>query len=61
MIGASGKRLIFEGWHWQFEFKPADLWIGLFWKRIGNAWDVWICFLPCVPLHVSWWYHDPEQ
>jgi hypothetical protein len=48
-------------WRWQFEFKLQDLWIGAFWKRIGNCMDLWICFLPCIPLHLSWWWHDPEQ
>ncbi len=61
MIGASGKHLVFDGWRWQFEWQPQDLWVGAFWKRIGNCWDLWICALPCVPLHISWWYHDPEQ
>lgn len=45
----------------RFEWKPQDLWIGAFWKRIGNCVDVWICLLPCVPLHVCWHWHDPEQ
>lgn len=44
-----------------FEWKLQDLWVGAFWKRQGNCVDLWICFLPCVPLHVSWWWHDPEQ
>jgi hypothetical protein len=45
-----------QGWHAQFEWKLADFWIGAFWKRCGNCIDLWICFLPCVPLHVSWWW-----
>lgn len=43
------------------EFKIQDLWIGAFWKRIGNCVDVWVCLVPCVPIHVSWWWHDPAQ
>lgn len=58
---ASGKPATEIGWHCQFEFKPQDLWVGAFWKRIGNCVDLWICLLPCVPLHISWWWHDPEQ
>ena len=50
------QRAKFDGWHAQFEFKPRDLWIGAYWKRIGNCVDVWICFLPCLPLHLSWWW-----
>jgi hypothetical protein len=44
-----------------FEFKLQDCWIGAFWKRQGNCVDLWLCLLPCVPLHVSWWWHDPNQ
>ena len=46
----------------RFEWEPADMWIGVFWKH-ANAdtdcgsilqWlDVWICLLPCVPLHIT--------
>lgn len=58
---ASGKPAEDVTFRWAFEFKPQDLWIGVFWKRIGNCLDVWICFLPCVPLHLAWRWHDPEQ
>jgi hypothetical protein len=52
----------------RIEFKLADMWVGVFWKRTtetsvevagGEAQimtrpriDVWICLLPCVPLHL---------
>lgn len=38
----------------RFEFKLEDFWVGVFWKRTGTRVDAWICFLPCVPLHL-WW------
>ncbi len=44
-----------RNWNAQFEWKPQDLWVGAFWKRDGNCVDLWLCFLPCVPLHISWW------
>ena len=44
--------------YWGLEWKLADMWIGVFWRRLvwsrGVSWDVWICFLPCLPLHLSW-------
>lgn len=44
--------------HIRLELKLADCWIGVFWKRTELLsywkWDVWLCLLPCVPLHV-WW------
>lgn len=48
----------------RLEFKPQDLWIGLFWKvrrqnlegLLGCTWtaDLWICLLPTLPLHFTW-------
>lgn len=47
----------------QFEWKLQDLWIGMFWKTARGIqatgcenWmccDIWICVIPCVPLHVT--------
>ncbi len=43
------------------EFKKQDAWVGAFWKRTPfdregwDAWDVWVCLIPCFPVHV-WWY-----
>lgn len=49
-------------WNAQFEWKFQDFWIGAFWKRTGGSVDLWVCLIPCVPLHVSWWHRkDPEQ
>ncbi len=53
---ASFSRLrVRRGWTARFEFKLPDLWVGAFWKRSGNCVDLWVCLLPCVPLHVLWW------
>lgn len=35
------------------EFKLADLWIGLFWKRQVQTLHIWICLLPALPLHIT--------
>lgn len=42
--------------HVELEWKLQDFWIGAFWKRTGNCIDLWVCLLPCVPLHISWWW-----
>jgi len=40
-----------------FEFQPRDMWIGARW-RVSNLSiaqtlvDVWICLIPCFPLHI---------
>jgi hypothetical protein len=45
---------------WRFEFKVEDAWVGAFWKHQPwtnggfERFDLWVCLLPCVPLHV-WW------
>lgn len=44
-----------------FEFKLQDLWVGAFWKRRGNCVDLWLCLVPCLPLHICWYWHDPKQ
>lgn len=38
--------------HIGFEWKREDLWVGAYWRWRGDWLDVWICLLPCVPLHV---------
>lgn len=36
----------------RLEFKLADLWIGAFWQRRIDGLHIWICFLPCLPIHI---------
>lgn len=42
-------------WNLQIEWKVKDFWIGAFWRRDGNCFDLWVCLLPCVPIHFSCW------
>lgn len=45
----------------RLEFKPEDMWVGVYWKRtrVGRATraviDVWICLVPTIPIHLRWW------
>lgn len=48
------------GLSWQFEWKVQDAWVGAFWKssesKLFHGGDLWVCLLPCIPLHVqAWW------
>ena len=39
----------------RIEFKKEDLWVGVFYKKPHRYWDdwhVWICLLPCFPIHI---------
>ncbi len=51
----------------RLEFKPQDCWLGVFWKKTvegrpyyspcetwWHRWDVWICLLPMLPIHLCW-------
>lgn len=40
-------------WSVALEFKPQDLWIGLFWRNERGRLDIWICLLPCWPIHIT--------
>jgi hypothetical protein len=42
------------------EWKPADLWRGVYPRRerqFADRWqyDVWVCVVPCLPVHLTWW------
>jgi hypothetical protein len=47
------------------EFQPRDLWIGVYYEQRHNdqhalvlpdpvviEWHVWICLVPCLPIHL---------
>ena len=36
------------------KWEPKDMWLGVYWTRNGLARHVYICILPCLPLHI-WW------
>ena len=34
------------------EFKKEDCWIGIYWRRKINSLNIWICIIPCFPIHI---------
>jgi hypothetical protein len=38
----------------RLEWKPQDAWIGAYWKQTEERWHLWICLLPCLPIHLQW-------
>jgi hypothetical protein len=47
------KRLLNRYWSVSVERKFQDLWIGIYWRADDLTIDVWICFVPCFPLHIT--------
>ncbi len=49
-----------------FEFKKEDLWVGAYWRACypgtldAKQFDVWVCLIPMVPIHLSWRKPMPE-
>ena len=37
----------------QLECKIQDCWIGVYWRREEEQLHIWICLLPCFPLHIQ--------
>lgn len=38
----------------RLEFKVEDLWLGAFWAEKEDGTHLWLCGVPCLPLHVFW-------
>ena len=46
------------------KFEPRDLWVGVYWDHQPYIWnpdgtehtvfDLYVCLIPCFPLHLSW-------
>ena len=51
----------FEFYNAEFEWKLQDFWVGGYWKQTGSTVDLWICLLPCIPLHLSWGFKSSDQ
>ncbi len=39
----------------KLEFQPRDLWVGVFWTRYTGGIDLYICLVPCLPIHFATW------
>jgi hypothetical protein len=53
----------------KIEFKLEDFWIGAFWKReprwdelrfLGKDLHIWICIIPCLPIHIIRYASDEQ-
>ena len=41
------------GYLLQLEWKPQDLWIGAYWVNTKDRIDIWVCLVPCFPIHYA--------
>ena len=42
------------GWRVRLKFDVRDVWVGVFWRKIENGFDVFICLVPCLPLSIKY-------
>jgi len=56
------KRWRGKRWTWKagIEWKAADLWVGVFHRRIAGGREWWFCLLPCLPFHIEYWAHGGD-
>ena len=36
------------------ELNWQDMWIECFWDKRGDGKHIWLCLLPCLPIHLQW-------
>ncbi len=53
--------LLTPGWSLQLEWKPQDLWVGVYWKNQPYRIDIWVCLLPCFPIHYASPIYEYEE
>lgn len=39
-------------------FEPRDLWLGVYWNTSYWYWEVYICIIPTLPIHIR--LPDPD-
>lgn len=39
----------------RLEYKQEDMWIGVYWRDADTSIDIWLCMLPCLPIHINFW------
>jgi hypothetical protein len=44
--------------HARIQWEPRDIWVGLYWTRAALSTHLYLCLIPCFPLHV-WWMTAP--
>lgn len=50
-----------KGWLLQLEWKLQDMWGGVYWENTPERFDIWICLIPCLPLHYASPVNEQEE
>jgi hypothetical protein len=52
-----GERILYRfvdwGWILELQWKPQDWLIGVSWENQPYRIDIWICIIPCLPIHYA--------
>lgn len=35
------------------EFKLQDMWRGVYWHNSKYVFEMWVCYVPCLPIHLQ--------
>jgi hypothetical protein len=44
---------MFNKYKIKIEFVPQDFWIGIFWKKQLDRFDLYLCLIPMFPIHFT--------
>lgn len=50
-----------QSWRLGIEFKKQDCWMGVFWQTQHRDLHIYICILPCLPIHIIRFNHDQKE
>lgn len=45
-------------WRIKLEFKKHDCWLGCYWTMHHRDLHIYICLIPCLPIHIIKFNHD---
>lgn len=43
------------GWSLALKLDLRDVWVGVYWCPHPGRFDVYVCLLPCLPIHLCLW------
>lgn len=59
--GEIANRLLLDNINLSVFFSKREAYIGARCEQFGHTVDLYICVIPCLPIHICFIYHDPHQ